>query len=280
MALLVFDIGGTNVRMGVSSDGETIDTSTEFLTNPDDYDATLKEFVEVAKKLAGGSPITGAAGGIPGPLIEDKSGVGTAPNLPGWHGKLFAKDAGKLLDIPFFLENDTATIGIGEATQGAGKGYEIVVYMTVSTGVGGCRVVRGEIDESARGFEPGHQVVILDEVQCACGGKGHLEGLIGGAAMEKRYGKKPADIKDPQVWDTAAFHLAIGLNNVLMLWSPHVFVLGGSMMKDISIEKTATYLDDMVAIYDELPPIVPATLGPRGGFLGGLAILRSHGVKV
>lgn len=280
MALLAFDIGGTNVRMGISTDGKTIETSTEFLTKPDDYDATLKEFAETAEKLAGDKGITGAAGGIPGPLKANNTTIGTAPNLPGWHNKPFAKDAGKLLNVPFFLENDTATIGVGEATQGAGREYEIVVYLTVSTGVGGCRVVGGEIDESARGFEPGHQIVILDEVQCACGGKGHLEGLIGGAAMEKRYGKKPADIEDPEVWDTAAFHLAIGLNNVLMLWSPHIFVLGGSMMKDISIEKTAKYLDDMVAIYDEIPPIVPAELGPRGGFLGGLAILRSHGVKV
>jgi glucokinase len=55
--------------------------------------------------------------------------------------------------------------GLGEAVFGAGKGREIVVYMTISTGVGGARIVGGKIDASAMGFEPGHQIID------ACGGK-------------------------------------------------------------------------------------------------------------
>lgn len=277
--LLAFDIGGTNTRMGVSTDGKQIDADAAFLTDPNNYDHMVEQFVATAQKLAGGKKITGVAGGIPGPLLDDKTTIGTAPNLPGWRNKPFGKDVSRQLNAPVFLENDTATIGIGEATAGAGKGHEIVVYLTVSTGVGGCRIVNGEIDKAARGFEPGHQVVILDGFQCACGGRGHLEGLIGGAALEKRHGKKPADIQDPAVWDQAAFHLAIGLNNLLMLWSPNIFIIGGSVMKSLPIEKARQHLREIVSIYDDLPPIVPPELGPQAGFLGGLAILRSRGIQ-
>lgn len=275
---IVFDIGGTNTRIGISEDGKTITDNTSFLTDAHNYEKNLEAFVTAVNALADGRPIQGMAGGIPGPLIEGGQGIGHAPNLPAWRGKLFAKDVSERIKTPVFLENDTAVIGIGEAVSGAGTGHGIVAYITVSTGVGGCRIVNGEIDENVRGFEPGHQVVDIDGPECACGGRGHLEALIGGASLERDHGTSPQEVDNVDVWDAAAKHLAVGLNNLLVMWSPDVFVVGGSVMKKISIEKAERYLHEIVTIYDKVPPVLPAKLEEGAGFLGGLAILRSKGM--
>ena len=61
-----------------------------------------------------------------------------------------------------YLANDSDLDGLGEATVGAGKGFNIVAYITVSTGIGGVRIVGGKIDVSTYGFEPGHQIIDAD----------------------------------------------------------------------------------------------------------------------
>jgi len=76
-----------------------------------------------------------------------------------------------------FIENDASIVGLGEAVSGAGMGEEIVVYITVSTGVGGTRIVSGEIDEHAYGFEPGHELINMQD---------SLEDLVSGTAVEER----------------------------------------------------------------------------------------------
>jgi predicted NBD/HSP70 family sugar kinase len=78
------------------------------------------------------------------------------------------------------------------------------------------------------------------------------------------------------VWDTYAYHLAIGLNNLLVLWSPDAFVLGGSVMNAIPLDTVRAHLRDLVSIYTELPPILAAQLKEEAGFSGGLALLRSQ----
>src|SRR6185436_9338463 len=52
----------------------------------------------------------------------------------------------KLFNCPVYLENDAALCGLGEASVGAGQGSKIMVYLTISTGVGGARIVGGKID--------------------------------------------------------------------------------------------------------------------------------------
>lgn len=274
----VFDIGGTNMRFGVSRDGITIDQSVLYSTPAADFDAALAIFSEAATRLCGGEPITAIAGGIPGPMNEDKSAVVTAPNLPGWNNKPLTKMLQEKLSAPVFLENDTAMIALGEAAFGAGRGKNIVVYITVSTGVGGSRVVNGKIDSNAFGFEPGHQIVSSNGELCGCGGKGHLEALISGTAVERKFGKPAKLVKDRAVWDQAEKDLAIGLNNVLVFWSPDIILLGGSVMNDVRIEKVREHLQSIVTIYTTLPPLEPYTLGTNAGLLGALAYAHDQGI--
>ena len=85
-----------------------------------------------------------------------------APHLPGWIRKPFSERLKAELACPVFLENDSAIVALGEAHHGAGKGDDIMAYLTVSTGMGGARIVHGAIDVNVFGFEPGHQYIDFD----------------------------------------------------------------------------------------------------------------------
>jgi predicted NBD/HSP70 family sugar kinase len=148
--------------------------------------------------------------------------------------------------------------------------------MTVSTGVGGVRIVDGEIDKSAMGFEPGHQIIDADGTLCPeCKSvPGYLERYVSGSAIEMRHGKKAYEIDDPGVWDEAARFLAYGLNNTIVHWSPDVVILGGSVTGKIPLDKVRVYLADILKIFPEPPLIRKAVLGDFGGLYGALHFLN------
>lgn len=272
---IVFDIGGTNTRIAASHDGITIEEPVIYPT-PKKFDEGIAQFAATAQKLANGAAITAVAGGIAGPMDPAKTKLLTAPNIPDWNGKPLRDSISHELHTPVFLENDTAMWGLGEAIHGAGMGKEIVVYVTVSTGVGGCRIVRDAIDSNAHGFEPGHMVIDPDGPVCGCGGKGHLEAFAGGLAMEKQFGKKAEHIHDDAAWEEKARFLAIGLLNICVLWSPHIIILGGSMMKSISLDRVRFHMQSLNTIFPILPPVTLSRLEEKGGLIGSLAYARGR----
>ena len=156
--LILLDNGGTKIRIAVSSDGKQIDNH-KIIPTPQNYEDALRNiFIEV-NKLSSGEKIQGVAAGVRGPMDKEKSILLNPPDLPMWIGKNIKKDLENFFLAPVYLENETALAGLGEATFGAGKGYRIVVYVTVSTGLGGVRIVDGKIDANSMGFEIGHQVI-------------------------------------------------------------------------------------------------------------------------
>ena len=277
MYYLLFDIGGTKTRLAVSSDRKSFGEP-KIVPTPKNFNEAIALFQKVASELRGSEKITAAAGGIAGPLDKEKAKLVNSPNLPDWVQKALKEELQKAIDAPVYLENDAAIVALGEAIYGAGRGEEIVAYITVSTGVGGARIVDGRIDKNAMGFEPGHQIIDPAGALCPiCNKPGHLEGYVSGTALEKRYKTKPHEITDPKVWDEIAKWLAYGLNNVIVHWSPDIVVLGGSMIvrdPGIPIDRVRFYLKENLRIFPEPPPIEKATLSDLGGLYGALALLN------
>ena len=275
---LLFDIGGTNMRIALSRDGVTFEEP-RIVETPKDFDAGMLALKNLATELLSGGHATAAAGGIAGTLSKDKTQFNGGPNLQGWGGKPIKSALESAFGCPVYVENDTAIVGLGEAVAGSGKGHPICVYMTVSTGVGGVRIVNERIDVSSMGFEPGHQII-----DAGRGLQGHtvggdgldLEGIISGTSVTKRYGKKPYEITDEAFWDDMARLLAYGLNNTIVHWSPDIVVIGGSMMKKIGIpvERVKAHLRGILHIYPELPKIEHSALGDIGGLHGALHYVK------
>src|SRR3990167_6594090 len=247
MSYLVFDIGGTNSRVALTDDFVTLENIKSFAT-PKSFKAGLAALTKVIDEMKPTTPITAMAGGIRGMLMEDKSGIENDGILSGWARQPLKSLLHKTYNVPVYLENDTALAGLGEAVYGAGKGMDIIAYHTVSTGVGGVKIERGQIDDATSGFEPGHQVLDIDRTILGDDITPTLENLVSGTGLEARVGMKP-----------------------------EVIVLGGSMIQGdpkIPIEAIRKYTVEVLDGFVECPFITVGTLNDEAGLYGAMAYLK------
>lgn len=276
MTFILFDIGGTKTRVAASEDLKTFTKHTSFKT-PKKFEEGIEAMVKAAKECAEG-PIRGICGGIRGTLDDQKTGIVYDNILQGWIDMPLASELKKKLKAEVYIENDAALAGLGEACFGAGQGADIVAYHTVSTGVGGAKIENSRIDDNSTGFEPGHQILDIDQTILGEGIEPTLENLVSGAALEARMGIKPYDIdQSDATWDQLALYLAHGLRNTILYWSPDVIVLGGSMI----LGTPRILLDDIVRHTNEVlgeniscPLIVDARLADESGLYGAMAHLN------
>jgi fructokinase len=103
-----------------------------------------------------------------------------------------------------------------------------------------------------------------------------LESQVGGAALTKRMGTSPKEVRDPQVWLDRARHLAVALYNTSLYWSPEVIVLGGSMMRDIDLREVSFQMEALPRVLERLPKLHRAKLGDTTGLHGALAMLKNE----
>ena len=262
---LLFDIGGTTTRMAISHTGDKIDDVKLFPTNHT-FTEAMEQMKVVAGQFSKGEKYHAVAGGVrsynklTGSLFDH-------PTIPLWVGEpLLQKMKEAWGDV--YIENDCVMVGLGEAIYGAGKGNKIVAYVTLSTGVGGCRITNGKADETLYSFEPGNMLIAGRD-----GKSDYLENLVSGSAIEKRYGVSPFELEDSKAWDEISELVSIGLNNVAVMWSPNVIVLGGSVPQRINFERVNEHLKIHCKIYPEPPLVKIAEIDEQGGLYGALAYL-------
>lgn len=276
---IVFDIGGTKTRVGISTDGTTLSEVASFYT-PNDPKEGVKKIIEAITEIAHDNEITSMAGGIRGVLSEERRGIVHDDVLESWVDFDVIEALSKKHKVPVYLENDAALAGLGEAHFGAGVGVDLVVYHTVSTGVGGVRISNGHIDAASSGFEPGHQVLDIDRTILGDDIEPTLENLVSGTALEARMGVKPYDIPQSDViWDELAGYLAQGLRNTILYWSPEAIILGGSMIigdPKIPLESIRKATVEVLDNFVECPFITTASLGDEAGLYGALALIKQH----
>ena len=276
---IVFDIGGTNTRIAAVKEGADAFEKPRIFHTPEKFEEAMTLFGSVARELSGGT-IERAVGGAAGPMTKGKTRL-LQSHLSDWIGKPLREGLATAFGAPVRLENDSALVGLGEARYGAGRTFPIVVYITVSTGVGGARIVDGAIDRNSFGFEPGHQIVCAaGGAKCStCGVNGHLEAYVSGKAFRKNYLREPNEITDPLVWEEAAVWLAYGVHNAVVHWSPDVIVLGGKMITaphQIDVERVREHLKETLTFFDGMPEVRKAELGDFGGLYGGMALLKER----
>lgn len=262
------DIGGTKLRIAKSDDCVNFDTPVieETPARPEDG---INLVIETIKRLAGSEKIDSVAIGIAGVLNDSHSFLIKSPHLPDWERIPLKEKVEKSLDTKVHIENDTDIVGLGEAVAGAGRGYEIVVYITVSTGIGGAKIINGSFEKNRFGFEPGHQILNNQTGE-------NWEQLASGTAVENKFHKHPKDVAKSEHWDEIENNVAIGLHNSILHWSPDVVVLGGSMARDFDAERMKNKIEELMTIHPSLPDIKIAELGSIGGIHGGFAFLKKY----
>lgn len=260
------------MRLAISETGERIDNS-QIIPTPTNFSEGMREFKRIANLLTKGETITISAGGVRA-LNREKTSLIDHPHFPLWVNEPLKESLQEITGGKVYLENDAAMAALGEATRGAGADCKIVAYLTVSTGVGGARIVNQRIDENSLGFEPGHMIIDLSGEK-SIGQAGYLEAIISGTALEEKHTKKAYLIDDHQIWEEVDKTLAAGLNNICVLWSPDIIVLGGSLMNKISLYKVQQELKRLLQIFPEPPEVVHSKLDEKAALVGALEYLKT-----
>jgi glucokinase len=291
-AVLGLDIGGTKIAAGVvDADGGVHG----FVTAPSDADSArgAERLFELGHGALAewGSDVEAVGIGCGGPLDSER-GVLVAPlHLPGWRNVPIAELATAAFERPAFLDNDGTAGAAGEHRFGAGRGTRSMVYLTISTGVGGgvvlgCAVQRGR---SGNGGELGHVTVDWHGRRCrGCGRRGCLEAYCSGTSIAERAveagmeeGTTAADVAQAaragdelasRVWDETCEALACGLTSIANLFEPEVIVLGGGVVR--TGEQLLEPVRTMVAeqLIGPTVSIAAAASGDAVGVVGAAAI--------
>ncbi|NWF53371.1 MAG: ROK family protein [Syntrophaceae bacterium] len=207
---------------------------------------------------------------------------------PGWKEANMLEPFRQVFDVPMGIDTDVNVAALGEYTWRAGQGTEVLLYLTVGTGIGGGGIINGRMMHGLFHPEMGHIRVPRfegDRFPGICPYHGDcLQGLASGPAMEARWGKKAADLPiDHPSWRMEAYYLASAVNNYICTLSPNRIILGGGVMNQKHLfplirEEAKRLLNG----YIQLPLImkkieeyiVPPGLGDRAGVLGAIALAR------
>jgi len=275
MSNLLFDIGATHTRLAFSKRGGYDFCEPIIFDTPDTIDSAMnvwQQNIEEMKKREGVDKIELAIGGIPGTLGKDRNVLKRSPNLPAWKDKSVRDIIWDTIEAEVEIYNDADMVGLGEAKYGAGTDFNIVMYLTVSTGIGGTRIVDGNIDRAAIGFEPGHQYILggdIDKME-------DFEDLASGSGLSNKYGKEPEEIESAVYQSEIINHLAVGIHNSILHWSPEVVIIGGGIgLNEFEMGELRNKVDKITDIFYEIPEFKLADFDYFGGLYGALAYSKN-----
>ncbi len=268
---LLFDIGGTRMRFALSQDNQNLQNIKIYESIPT-YSEAVKFISSKKDEITLGNSIENISGGIAGVVVNNV--LFKAPHLEDWDNKPFAEDLKSIFNVRdnIYITNDASVAALGEATKGAGKDYNIVAYITFGTGVGGAKVLNKKIETSKYGFEPGHQIINFNDKNYTT-----LEELASGSGLQAKYGIPAKKITDKSIWNEVEKFASYGLNNVILLWSPEVIILGGGLINNnrLNIEKIENHLSKIIKNLPTLPIIQKSQLGEEAGLYGALFNLNN-----
>lgn len=265
----LIDIGATNMRLASSKDLKNLEQVIIFPT-PKQFMIGLLEIKKAKEKLFGDQRVNATSVGIAGPLNSSKTKLIWNAHKD-WVGKDIYRGIKNITGSKVFLENDSSLAGLGEAVLGAGKNHKIVAYITLSSGVGGVRIINGKMDNGHFGFEPGSQLLNQNHQLIP------WQFLVGGRYIKKLTGLNPHEIKSQKFWDNYINLLLPGIHNIMALWSPEVLVIGGGIEENqFSLDELRNRLKKYSKFLPGRTKIVKAKLGTLNVLVGGMIYIKQQ----
>jgi fructokinase len=246
------DLGGTKIDAMVLSD-EAEPLFAKRIATPGSYDAIVAAIAELANEAAGHAGPEARIGiGSPGSQ-SPRTGLWRNANITACNGRPFAQDlAAAVSPLPMRIENDANCFALSEATDGAGRGHELVAFFTVGTALGGGLVVNGRIrtGPNAEAAEFGHTPLPWPNesewplLPCFCGKHGCAEQYVSGTGLERDYHKltqrnipgrdivaraRAGENEAQAALDRLADRFARVVANIVNVVDPDIFVIGGGL---------------------------------------------------
>ncbi|OQX89007.1 hypothetical protein B6D60_00420 [candidate division KSB1 bacterium 4484_87] len=226
------DIGGTKFMVGAGDENGNLLHSIIYET-PRNLEQGIELLKKMTREVAGNDKIVGMGAAVGGPL-DWKKGIVSPLHQPEWKNVPLKEIMEKEFDCPFFVDVDTNVAAWAEYKLAQPR-PEKLLYMTISTGIGGGFIADGKIYRGKNGAHPeiGHQSIPFrcshpERVQCECGVSDCLEALVSGNGIRRIYGKSPENLTDNE-WEEVAYNLGQGLRNLAAIYLPDVIVLGGGI---------------------------------------------------
>ncbi|MFL6122103.1 ROK family protein [Actinophytocola sp.] len=257
-SVLALDIGGTKLAAGVV-DGTGRVRSFLAAPTPAGPERALDRLFSLGRKAVAdaGAEVAAVGIGCGGPLDADRGVLLSPPHLPGWRDVPVAELASAAFGRPAAVDNDGTAAAEAEHRFGAGVGTTHMVYLTLSTGVGGGAVLDGRVYRgvTGNGTELGHVVVERRGRRCrGCGGRGCLEAYVSGTSIAERAREAvdatsslstvaaltaadvvahatAGDAVAARVWRETVDALACGLTSIVNVVEPELVVLGGGVTR-------------------------------------------------
>jgi glucokinase len=275
----LIDIGGTKLLVGATGAGGGI-AATVRRPTPRSGDM-VGALAEMLDEVRGGEPLDAIAAAAPGPFDRASGALLDPPGLSGeWHRFELAAPLSDRFGCPVLVENDANCAALAEAHLGAGRGASLLVYYTVSTGIGSGVVRNGHLETGRQDTEGGHQVLWPGRAggpECDCGGVGCLEAIASGRAIARRFGRRAEEIEDQAVWDEVGEWLGLAVVNATALLDCDRVVFGGGVASARwpRIEPAIRAAVDRHLKLQDAPRISVAELGEDRNLAGALLLLRT-----
>ncbi len=308
------DVGGTSLRAARFIGHSPIpDAKIKVATQPAGEARQMLDRLEHAIREVAPPGLAGVEGiglGIPGPVNPYTGVVINITNIPGWKNLPLQQILEERLARPVFMGNDANLAALGEWKFGAGRGHRDVLYLTVSTGIGGGVVAGNRLLLGAHGLaaEVGHILLQPNGPRCGCGQRGCLEALAAGPSIARDaverlqrgegmdsalralsdgdfsklttaligHAAKEGDAFARSLFREAGEHLGYGLASLLHLYNPSIVIIGGgvSFVGDLLLEPVRATVRRyaMHEMYWRDVAIVPAALGDDAGLVGAGAL--------
>lgn len=240
---------------------------------------------------------------VPGWVSPQQGMIIQAPNIPGWERLALVSILEKQFGVKVNLGNDANMAVVGEWIYGAGQGHHNLIYMTISTGIGGGVICddRLLLGENGLAAELGHVTILPDGPMCGCGHRGHLESVASGTAIANYVAEQLAqgvpsslseiarptgrDINmaaeqgDPLAKSALArsgSYIGLALANYLHIFNPSIVIFGGGVSRSghFLLEPLRSSLAEHVLSPEYLQGLIitTAALGDDAGLMGALAL--------
>jgi glucokinase len=301
---IALDVGGTHMRVAVFPKNETNPIKYKRIRTYANGETSIERLINLIKEtLPSGEQIDAVGIALPGPIDPQKGVILRAPNLPEWENMPIPQRIEAEIGAPAFMGNDANLAALGEWQYGAGQGHHDLLYLTVSTGIGGGIICNDQLLLGAHGLgaELGHVTILAEGPLCSCGQPGHLEALASGTAIaayvamqlsegresllsgkpetkEISQAAKNGDKLAVEAFERAGYYLGLGVANYLMIFNPSIVIFGGGVSKvgNLLFEPMRRTLRESVLSNHYLEDLIITTssLDDYTGLYGALALAR------
>jgi glucokinase len=300
--ILACDFGGTKLSAAVVETAVLAHPQPQWHTHQRRFSppgataqTDIATMIAMGWELLGGDRPLAVGISFGGPVDYTSGVVRLSHHVPGWENVPLQARFEEAFQAPVRVDNDANVAALGEWRFGAGRGVDDMLYVTVSTGVGGGWILDGRPYRGAAGMagEIGHTVVDPNGPLCLCGKRGCVERLASGPYMaqdmaaargllaEEVTGKLVAEWAEMgeetavAILERGAWGLGVGIGNAANLLNPACVVLGGGVTKSGArwweiIRQTAR----ATALPEVQFDILPAALGDDAPLWGAIALTR------